>query len=1053
VTRFSISSLRSLLPPLTICLLCAVAIIPLLRADSPCTHDGGLHYYRVVAMRHALQNGLPFTRYLPDLAFGYGHPFFNYRAATSYYLTLVLYLTGLALPLALNLVYALSIVGSAVTAYLLACDLFGPQAGIVAAIAYAYAPYQFLDALVRGNAPESVALTLLPLVLWAFRRLALSGNRRWFLASTISLTTLCLTHNISSLIFTPFLVTYLFVLWLVYRREGHWIAVGGALVLALGLTVFFLGPALLEQGYVQLHMSRNNRNNDFHYNFLSLAEILAPPAAVDTSLMNPPMRFDLGLVQVILAGIGVVIGLAQRRDREQRATLAFLALAAITMIWMSTNASVWLWERLPLLPFVQFPWRFIGRAILPIAMLAGAAVAPAIYDTSHASRFTSYASIILVALLILTALPHTYPPHGYCSNDPHPTINDLYAYERRFKLVGVDPTGSYFPTWVERKPKGSPLEEQYTGGGPVARFDEATLPDGASVVEADYGPNRARVVIETPTAFRARYLAFYFPGWRVAVDGEPVPTVLDNPEGLLSFDVPAGRHTIAVRFGSTPARTAFTIVSAISLAVLLVLAFRYPSALSLRSPLQSSKPQRSSLVVPHSSFVIVAFLLLALKLIIVDRVDTPFRHPTLEFDSTLPSVDHSLNQSYADGLALIGYDQSHTSLPGDGILRLDLYWTAYAQPAARYQTVVHLVGPDGLRWSQPDSFRPHGYASHPHTTAWSPDRYALDSHEIEPLPGTPPGEYDIVLTAFDRDTLVPLSVLNEQGQPAAPELALGQVALTRPRRPMELPTDDRLDLPLGDLTLLTATFDRVQATPGDSVFLTTFWQAVEQPTENLAFHLALLAPNGSLASEYDLLPTASWHPTSAWQPGDIWRGQHLLRLPATLDSGDYSWCLSLSKMIQCANLPTALHITAPPRTFTPPPFQHPVDITLGEIATLAGFDLSTAIAQPEDALTATLIWRAEETPTTSYRVFVHLLDSAGRLIAQSDAVPADWTRPTTGWLPGEYIADTHTLTIPPGTPAGEHTLSAGLYVPGGERLTTPDGSDAIPLTTLSVEGQ
>ncbi len=150
---------HALLPVLL--LMAAVAVAPLLRADSPCSHDSAFHYYRIVAMRHALQDGLLFTRYLPDLAFGYGYPFFNYRAPLSYYLGLALYSTGLPLPVALNLVYVLSLLASAVAAYLLADDLFGPWAGLVAGVAYAYAPYQFLDALLRANMPESVALLTL----------------------------------------------------------------------------------------------------------------------------------------------------------------------------------------------------------------------------------------------------------------------------------------------------------------------------------------------------------------------------------------------------------------------------------------------------------------------------------------------------------------------------------------------------------------------------------------------------------------------------------------------------------------------------------------------------------------------------------------------------------------------------------------------------------------------------------------------------------------------------------------------------------------------------
>ncbi|MCX7683361.1 MAG: 6-pyruvoyl-tetrahydropterin synthase-related protein, partial [Anaerolineae bacterium] len=558
-------------------LLCAVAVAPLLRGESPCSHDGALHYYRVVAMRHALSQGILFTRYLPDLAFGYGYPFFNYREPLSYYLTLLLYLVGLPLPVALNLVYVFSIVGSALGAYLLVRDLFGPRAGVVAAVAYAYAPYQFLDALLRANAPESVALPLFPLILWAFRRLALCGGRGWFLLSVATLVALYLNHNISSLLFTPFLMAYLLMLWLAYRRSGYWGAVVAALVLALGVTAFHLGPALLEQDYAQLHMSRVTRNNDFHYNFLSLAEIFALPTAVDTSLLNPPMRIHLGLAQVVLGGLGLVVGLARRgSSREHRLTLLFMAFSALAMLWMSTAASLWVWEHVPLLPFVQFPWRLVGRAVLPLVLLAGALFAQA--DSAKQgglSRLPGAAGWLLALCVpIVTAFPYTYPPYGYCREAARPTITDVFAYERQSRLVGVDPEGSYFPVWVKRRPEGSPLEAQYAAGGVISRFDDTALPEGASLVEADYGPNRARIVIETPVPFRARYLVFYFPGWQVRIDGQRADVFPTDPEGLLSFDVPAGRHTISIRFASTPVRMACGMVSVVSVAGLVLVVLR-----------------------------------------------------------------------------------------------------------------------------------------------------------------------------------------------------------------------------------------------------------------------------------------------------------------------------------------------------------------------------------------------------------------------------------------------------------------------------------------------
>jgi hypothetical protein len=1062
-------------------LLCAVAIVPLLRSESPCSHDGGLHYYRVVAIRHALQQDLFFTRWLPDLAFGYGFPFFNYRGPVSYYLALGFHLTGLSLPLALNLVYVFSILGSALGTYLLARDLFGPQAGVVASVAYAYAPYQFLDALVRGNAPESVALALLPFILWTFRRLALRGGRQWFLASVGLLTVLYVTHNISSLLFTPLLLAYLAVLWLVYRGRGQWKRVVLALALALGLTAFFWFPALAEKGCVQLYLTGATRNNDFHYNFLGLTEVLAPPATRDTSLMNPPLEIKLGLAQTALAGVGLILGLVllwgqeggateelrpagvnstgREETREQRANLLFFAASAVFLVLMSTSASVWLWERVPFLSFVQFPWRFVGRASLPIALLGGATMLPfnrcAMRSRCDAVPFRVCAlrllPSVLVGVIVLAALSSTYPPMGYCPMKPYPTIQDLHRYERNSGLVGVDPVGAYFPTWVQQRPQGSPLEAQYDGAESVARFDESVLSEEVQVVEVSYGPNQAQVAVQSPEPFRARYLSFYFPGWRVWIDGERVEIFPSEPEGLITFEVPEGRHRIQIDFGETRLRLVADIISLLSLVALAVLTVWSPGAES--ELLSSPKSLSSRSVIP---LVVLGFSLLAFKVGVVDQVDTPFRRPELRSDGSLPDVEHSLGQAFADGLKLIGYDQSADQMLADQALRVDLYWTACQQPSHRYQTVVHLVGPNGLRWSLKDSFRPTDYQGASPTTTWAPGRYALDSHEVEPLSASPPGTYDVVLTVFDRDTLAPLSALNEQGQPVAPEVVLGQVTLTAPRHSLsleQLGARSELSASLGPVDLVGADFDHEEAAPGDPVLVTTFWRSEEELAEDLTFRLSLLTSDGSTVASYDLSPTADWHPTSTWEPGQVWRGQHLVHLPAKLNSGDYSWRFSISDSTSRLVHPSTIHVVAPERSFDPPVVDKEIGARLGNVATLTGVtrNPTSSSLSPRTPLTVTLVWYAEAETNVSYRVFVHLVGPNGELSAQSDGVPAEWARPTTGWLPGEYITDVHTLTIPSDAERGDYTLQAGLYRMDDGRLSTPAGSDTVSLGTVTVD--
>src|SRR5512144_2276141 len=223
------------------CSLLVVGLIlaaPLLQNAWLCSDDGALHVYRTVALDRALTDGLLYPRWFPDLAYGYGFPFFNYREPLGYYLVEFVHLLGASFPVALNLVLAGSLVASGLTMNLWVSDIFDQPAGFVAAIVAMAAPYTLIDALVRGNLPEAIALALLPLILWAFRRLLLRGGRKYFLLAVLSLAALLLTHNISSLTFVPVLIVYLLVL-----RSTYFVKTGPASC-ALRSTLFAFVIAL-----------------------------------------------------------------------------------------------------------------------------------------------------------------------------------------------------------------------------------------------------------------------------------------------------------------------------------------------------------------------------------------------------------------------------------------------------------------------------------------------------------------------------------------------------------------------------------------------------------------------------------------------------------------------------------------------------------------------------------------------------------------------------------------------------------------------------------------
>lgn len=135
----------------------------------------------------------------------------------------------------------------------------------------------------------------------------------------------------------------------------------------------------------------------------------------------------------------------------------------------------------------------------------------------------------------------------------------------------------------------------------------------------------------------------------------------------------------------------------------------------------------------------------------------------------------------------------------------------------------------------------------------------------------------------------------------------------------------------------------------------------------------------------------------------------------------------------------------------------PAGHALGEGIRLTGYSILTPEPAGGGVLQVALHWRALAPMATRYKVFVHLVDAAGTIVAQRDSEPGGGARLTSDWVPGEEIVDLYGLIIPPDTPPGEHVLRVGMYaLDGGERLpVTLDGrpiGDAIDLTCLHVRG-
>lgn len=131
------------------------------------------------------------------------------------------------------------------------------------------------------------------------------------------------------------------------------------------------------------------------------------------------------------------------------------------------------------------------------------------------------------------------------------------------------------------------------------------------------------------------------------------------------------------------------------------------------------------------------------------------------------------------------------------------------------------------------------------------------------------------------------------------------------------------------------------------------------------------------------------------------------------------------------------------------PPQTRLDVTLGEVIRLAGYDLT----RTPDALTVVPYWQALRLPPANYNVYLHLARPDGRdFIAQADGIPA-YNRLTRTWYdPAEtLIGTTFTVPLPPAA-AGEYRLLLGLYdVVTGARLLTATGADFVELARVTLD--
>lgn len=851
-------------PALLVVLCAAPAAAPMFRPGFPDTHDGRNHLFHLASLAMSLADHLGYVRWSGQLDLGYGSPIFSYYAPLPYYGALAFTLFGLGVTDALRCFFAAGILLSALATYALARALGGRAAGFAAGVSAAVLPYQLHDVYVRGALGEAFALALMPLPLLCMLRFARSGRRPWLAATALAEAAIALSHNVSTLLSLPVLALWVAIVALAMRRS--WRARGrlvlelaGSVALGLGMAAFFWLPAIADTGLV--HLDRATANYDFHDYFNQAWPPLQTSPLVDYRYDPSIYPVRPGLAQVAFALLGVVgLALCARRRRAARGTLWLCALvpAAVLVLFLQRPASTFLWEHVPLAPYVQFPYRLMGPFGLATALLTG-------FVPWLARRRPARLEIALGvgALGLITSLVDLHP--AYTTGLP-PDLDErgLFAAEVATGNLGFTASSEYVPVWVT-----APTAD-VIGSATRVRAGTGTTSGGGWTGDV-------RVIRESGTAMSLEVSSsgpqalvlhrFYMPQWRAESDGRRLPTHPAGNLGLLAVDVPAGTHRVEVTYGFDAVEIASYVVAAASAGLCLVVV-----AASLRNTGRRRALSFGSLALAAASLASCA---------VGFRVDSGT--PTLV---DVPTAD------LAPGFRLAGVEIDPATVRSMGAERVVIF---ILSQRAGTDLVFHARATDERGRVLADATERPWNGS---TAAWTAGEVGSAVLDV-PLPGGEPAS-SVSLTISAADSREPDRTL---GSVALPPAAIASTP-PRPYRALWANFGDAMAI-RGYQVDLPESGGVARMRPGESVAVTLDMLSLKVfgGGEQETVFVHLLDGHGKLQTQHDALAGGPSHPTPRWLRGEPVRQEFAMTLPPDAPSGRYRFEAGFYQLATMQRLP------------------------------------------------------------------------------------------------------------------------------------------------------
>ncbi len=396
------------------------------------THDGNHHIARCYDAVQTIKEGHFPLRWAGSLNYGCGVPIYNFFYPLLYYLVIILEAISGRIIFSLKVIYFLSLLISTIFFYLwMKVETGRKSAAFASSLLYLFAPYRFSLIFVRGS-PEFLAYALFPVVLYIYSLFFKAENRRTKLLlafmAVLSGGALAISHNFTVLFLMPILLLYLIVK-ILNTRDPEWALAIFSFISSFTLSAFFILPAVVEKKFTKLG-SLDIVNYKEHFPTLwQLIRSKWDYFYSSPGVENDGMSFMLGYAQWVVLAVSttfLVVSFVKHRSRlkafifKNASVLASLTLSLLS-VFMMLPVSEPLWEVLPFISDIQFPWRLLGIATFFISVLFGFLL------TSIKNKKVYWLILVIVSILAIYGNKNHILPQPV-------SVEDLYMYSDFDKL-------------------------------------------------------------------------------------------------------------------------------------------------------------------------------------------------------------------------------------------------------------------------------------------------------------------------------------------------------------------------------------------------------------------------------------------------------------------------------------------------------------------------------------------------------------------------------------------------------------------------------------------